>query len=98
MSERIVLHAPTEAALQRARNNAINLLREMPDAEIEIVVNAAGVRAALSGEHGSDRLLVFCRNTLDATGQSVAEGATVVSSAIAHLARRQWEGWIYIRA
>jgi NitT/TauT family transport system ATP-binding protein len=98
MSVRVVIHAPTEAALQRARSNALNLLKEMPGAEIEIVVNADGVRAALSGEHASDGLLVFCRNTLDATGQSVTKGATVVPSAAAHLVRRQREGWIYIRA
>jgi NitT/TauT family transport system ATP-binding protein len=94
----VVLHAPNEVALQRARNNAANLEQASPDAQIEIVVNAGGVAAALSQSHPTDRLLVFCRNTLDNTGQEAGPGATVVPSAVLHLVERQRDGWAYIRS
>lgn len=43
---RVVLHAPTPEALERARNNALNLRRADPDAELCIIVNAGVVRGA----------------------------------------------------
>ena len=44
---KVVLHAPTADALQRARSNAGNLLREEPGARVKIVLNAQAVIAAL---------------------------------------------------
>ena len=36
----VVLHAPTPDALARARNNAVNLLKDAPQATIRIIVNS----------------------------------------------------------
>ena len=48
---RLVIHAPTEAALARARANAANLLRAEPAAAVEIVINGPAVAAALASPH-----------------------------------------------
>lgn len=94
----VLLHAPTETALKRARNNATNLMRDCPGVRVEIVVNAQGVRAALEEKHQSDHLLVFCRNTLTNTGQDAGSDVTIVPNAVLHLVERQRDGWIYIRS
>lgn len=44
---RILLHAPTAAALTRARQNAINITADDPAAEVRIVVNGDAVAAVL---------------------------------------------------
>lgn len=44
---RIVLHAPTRTALQRARSNAANIRKEAPQAEVRIVANAEAVPQAI---------------------------------------------------
>ncbi|AWU97623.1 hypothetical protein DM194_25325 (plasmid) [Azospirillum ramasamyi] len=95
---RLVIHAPTPAALERARNNARNLLKARPDAEIRIVVNAGAVAAALDGPDAeTDRLLRVCGNTLAKTGRT-AEGLTVVPAGVLDIAEAQAEGWGYMRA
>lgn len=98
-SIRLVIHAPEPEALTRARNNARNLLKAAPDAEVEIVVNAAGVAAALeTPDAGTDALLQVCGNTLTNTGRPAPEGIRVVQAAVLHLAERQRDGWQYMRA
>ena len=95
---RLLIHAPTETALTRARSNARNLLAGVPDAEVEIVVNAAAVRAALDAPDAeTDTLLVFCGNSLRAQGLQ-APRAPVVAAAVRYIAERQAAGWAYIRA
>lgn len=97
MALRLILHAPTKGALVRARSNARNMARAEPEAEIEIMANAeAAVAAVESGETGAPLLL--CGNTLAANGLAAPDGARIIGSAVAHIARRQGEGWIYIRA
>lgn len=95
---RLVRHAPTEAALIRARSNARNLLALRPDAQVEIVVNAKGAAAALTApDPATDRLLVFCANSLRQQGLPRPEGR-IVEAAVLHIAHRQSEGWAYRRA
>jgi NitT/TauT family transport system ATP-binding protein len=95
---RLVIHAPTAQALQRARSNARNLLAAEPDALIEIVVNAEGALEALkSCDPATDPLIMICENTLTNRGIPTPERSTV-KSAVLHLAARQMEGWAYIRA
>jgi len=95
---RLLIHAPTAGALQRARRNAANLLQAEPGAQVEIVANAAGVAAALAEPHATDDHLVLCRNTLAATGAQAPQALRVVPAAVLHLAQRQGEGWAYMRA
>ena len=95
---RLVIHAPTERSLVRARSNARNLLSSVPDAEVEIVVNAEGARAALeTTDPETDALIVYCANSLRAQGLPVPQ-APVVSAAVRYIAERQAAGWAYIRA
>lgn len=96
---RVILHAPTKAALLRAQSNARNLLAEDPLAKVEIVVNAGAVvpalamtDAALAGH------MVLCQNSLTRQGVQAPPGLRVVDAAVVHIARRQAEGWAYIRA
>lgn len=97
-SLRLVIHAPTPAALERARNNARNLLAARPDAQVRIVVNAGAVAAALDGPDAeTDRLLRVCGNTLARTGRG-AGGLTVVQAGVLDIAEAQAEGWGYMRA
>ena len=94
----ILLHAPTPEGLARARSNARNALAAAPDTRIEIVANAGGVAAALADpDAATDPLLRLCRNSLRGQGLDPGDLATV-PVAVLHIARRQSEGWAYIRA
>ncbi|HEY0293711.1 MAG TPA: hypothetical protein VGC69_00085 [Bordetella sp.] len=95
---RLLIHAPTAQALQRARRNAANLLQAEPDAQVEIVANAAAVAAALAEPHPTDSHLLLCRNTLAAIGAEAPPTLRVVPAAVLHLAQRQRDGWAYLRA
>lgn len=97
MALRLLIHAPTEAAFARAVSNARNFLKAEPEAEVEIVVNAKAVAPAIEAA-GEGLPLVLCRNTLRAQGLEAPEGLPVVDAAVAHIARRQAEGWAYMRA
>ncbi|HEY9279184.1 MAG TPA: hypothetical protein VIP51_03840 [Eoetvoesiella sp.] len=95
----VLIHAPTGASLERARNNAINILRERPDAKLHIVVNADGVRAALEAAHPeTDALLLMCANTLRKMNAAAPQALQTVPSAAIALITMQQDGWLYIRA
>lgn len=96
----VVLHAPTPGALERARNNAANLLQEAPAAQVRIVANAQGVAAALDKAHAAlDPLTWLCPSTLQRIGRENRAPLQVLASpAVLAIARLQQEGWIYIRA
>ncbi len=95
---RLVIHAPTAAALDRARRNAANLLKARPDAEIRIVANADAVAPALDRpDPPTDPLLRLCGNTLAKLGRT-ADGLTVVEAGVLEIAEAQAAGWGYMRA
>ncbi|VTU13216.1 hypothetical protein SRS16CHR_00456 [Variovorax sp. SRS16] len=97
---RILLHAPTGSALQRARNNAANILKDDPAADVRIVVNAEAVAAALDQpDPAADARTWVCPNTLRRLSREPAASMTVLPHAAAlALALLQREGWIYVRA
>lgn len=98
---RLVIHAPTAAALDRAMSNAGNFLQADHSAEVEIVVNAAAVSAVLADPKpflGTGAKVLLCRNTLDRQGLAPPPGAHTVPAAVLHIAERQAEGWAYMRA
>lgn len=96
---KLIVHAPTAAALARARRNVVNLLTAEPDAEVELVVNGEGASAALeTPDPNTDKYLTVCANSLRLTGAHAPEGTRIVGAAILHIAQRQAEGWSYFRA
>lgn len=94
----LIIHAPTETALQRARRNAANLQSASPDAQIEIVLNGPAVAAALDTPHDTDGLLMLCGNTLANINRDLPAGLQRVPAAVLHIAERQRDGWSYMRA
>ena len=95
---RLIIHAPTATALERGRRNLANLLKLAPDAQVELVINAGAVAAALRAPDLLDGHLRVCGNTLAANQLVASEGVTVVQAAVLHIAQRQAEGWGYMRA
>jgi len=95
---RLLIHAPTPASLERARRNVANLLKLAPDAQIELVVNAGAVAAALDTPHPLDAHLRVCANTLTANARTAPDDIATVPAAVLHLAERQAQGWSYMRA
>ena len=100
MSTRVLLHAPTADALERARSNARNLLKDIPDAQIRIIANAQAVKACVEGaEHECDIYTYLCPNTLRNQALSAPERfQTLEQGAITALVTLQAENWIYMRA
>lgn len=100
MSTRVILHAPTPGALERARSNARNLLKDIPEAQIRIIANAQAVNACVEGaEHDCDHYTYLCPNTLRNQSLTAPERfKTLGQGAITALVQFQAENWIYIRA
>ncbi|MDB5991690.1 MAG: hypothetical protein JWQ10_3093 [Herbaspirillum sp.] len=95
---RLIIHAPTATALERGRRNLANLLKLAPDAQVELVINAGAVAAALGKPDPLDGHLRVCGNTLAVNQLVASEGVAVVPAAVLHIAQRQAEGWAYMRA
>ncbi len=96
---KLIIHAPTAAALERARSNARNLVAVHPEAEIRIVVNAGGVEAALdTPDPETDGFLTLCENTLNRKGLEPPSGIATTKVAVLLIAELQAEGWAYMRA
>ncbi|MEB0028849.1 hypothetical protein QN375_24285 [Pseudomonas sp. MH9.2] len=96
----VVLHAPTPDALARARNNAVNLLKDAPQATVRIIVNSKAVAAALDDPNGEmDAITWICPNTLRSLDRDVSAPLRVLAQgAVSELVKMQSEGWFYIRA
>ncbi len=97
---KVILHAPSANALQRARNNARNLKKEVSHAEIRIIVNAEAVTCALdTADDTTDMMTWVCPNTLTRLNRELrAPLALLPSAAILELVLLQQSGWTYIRA
>lgn len=97
---KVILHAPTPDALQRARNNAMNLKKHDQEADVRIIANAEAVSAALDLAHPeADGITWLCPNTLARTQRENRPPLGVLDgAAVYELARLQQEGWIYIRS
>lgn len=96
---RILIHAPTRTSVTRARNNAANLRKLEPEAEVLILVNAEGVEGLLEApREDMDGITLVCENTLNRIGKTAPAPLRTVPSSIVALARMQGEGWLYVRA
>ena len=96
----ILLHAPSAAALKRARSNANNLARARPLPLVRIVVNGDAVAAALDQpDPVTDPATLVCPHTLQKIGRTASAPLTVLhEGAVLAIARMQREGWCYVRA
>lgn len=95
---RVLLHAPTPGALDRARRNAANLERSRPDAEVLIIANAKAVAHALDTPDATDTRLRLCANSLAAQKLDNTRKLGEIESAVVTLADYQAKGWAYVRA
>lgn len=95
---KVIIHAPTPGAVSRARNNAANLLKADPDAEVKIIINAEGVVDAVNDSTETNSCAVFCSNSLKKNSLEVVDGIEVTASGIVLIAQLQQQGWCYIRA
>lgn len=107
-----VLHAQGagQDVVRAAMRAARNMRNELPSAVLEVVVQGPAVGALVTGARLADEVvgdiaelaiaIQVCRNSLAGLGltpDDVPGGIGVVPAAVAHCARRQWEGWAYVR-
>jgi hypothetical protein len=107
---RTVIHINEDSPAKHAAviRNALNLLQALgPEAEAELVTHGPGIALAraASGPPLQELLdaggaVCVCRNSLDSqqlTADDLIPQARIVDSGVAHLVRRQGEGWAYLR-
>ncbi|WP_235501578.1 MULTISPECIES: DsrE family protein [Micrococcaceae] len=78
-------------------------------AHIEVVVQGPGVKLLTTNTPAAEAMtnagqlhvdILACGNSMRSAGmedKDLAPGVGTVPAAIAHLARRQWDGWAYVR-
>ncbi|MGI9380091.1 MAG: hypothetical protein ACR2OW_10610 [Methyloligellaceae bacterium] len=94
-----IIHAPTAHAFERARRNLVNMIAQAPDVTVELVVNGAAVSPAIGEEdHTILDHIVVCENSLSAQKLSSPSTIKTTPAAVAHIHRRQQQGWSYFRA
>ena len=94
---KVLIHAPSACALDRALRNLVNLEAARPDAIAELVINGEAVKHAHQIGCELPELRV-CLNSLTAQGLSALGSWQIVEASVAYLAERQLAGWSYIRA
>ncbi len=95
----MIIHASTADSLKRARNNAVNILRSAPDAQLRILANADAVPAALDEPHETDAaLLVLCETTLARIGKAAPPSVKTEPGVALSIAHMQQQGWLYMHA
>lgn len=100
MPAKVVIHASQADALERARNNLLNLRKDLPDAEIRIIANSQAVAHALQqAKPECDAHTFLCPNTLRGLEITAPAPFQVLGQgAITELVKLQQAGWIYIHA
>lgn len=108
----IVIHLDEADPAKHAAvfRNAGNLLDEFGDStNVELVVHGPGLAAVRAdGAHadevaallGRGVVVAACENTMrreSITADQLVPTVITVSAGLAELARRQWEGWAYVR-
>ncbi|MEN8583149.1 DsrE family protein [Burkholderia sp. RS01] len=101
------LDAESLAGVLRSSANARAALKHGP--AIEVVVQGAGVRLltrhspikeAITNIRQLGVEILACANSLRSAGLETADLAVrigTVPAAVAHLTKRQWQGWAYVR-
>ncbi|WP_430298268.1 DsrE family protein [Sinomonas sp. B1-1] len=102
-----------ETWLPASMRTALNAVADLGgDRPVELVVQGPGVALLTAGKGAEgpaaqlDELLgagiavLACANSLRSAGVDESDlrpGVRVVPAAVGHLARRQWDGWAYVR-
>lgn len=95
----LIIHAPTEGALKRARSNYRNYRKLNPDVKIVIVVNGPAVKTVIDlPEEGTDSVLLLCENSLKAQNLTTPPNVKTTQAAIVSMDEMQMAGWRYVRA
>lgn len=96
---KLLIHAPTAAALERARVGAALLTRHNPEDMVRIVADGDGAGAAHATESpDTDHLLILCRSSLEVLGIAEPAGVEITPHAYELMGRLQKKGWAYIRS
>lgn len=106
----LLLHAAAGSDLPAVLRSSANAAAALPaGTAVEVVVQGPLVAQLAAGSDLSEAIgdlgsksvrVLACENSLRSTGLEaghLAAGTGTVPAAVAHLARRQWEGWAYIR-
>jgi intracellular sulfur oxidation DsrE/DsrF family protein len=106
----LLLHAGPGSDLAAALRSAAHAVEALGrGAAVEVIVQGPGVKdlthgtgltAALEGLLHDGVKIIACENSMRGAGvpaEQLATGIGTVPAAVAHLARRQWQGWAYIR-
>ncbi|BAS07622.1 hypothetical protein AHiyo4_10440 [Arthrobacter sp. Hiyo4] len=93
-----------------ALRSATNASAALPsETVVELVVQGPGVAMLATGSEVAEAIadvldrgvrILACENSMRSAGVELHQllpGVGHVPAAVAHLARRQWEGWAYIR-
>ncbi len=104
------MHIPHADHLAAILRNVSNLRAALdPDDKIDVVTHGPGLDLLLeTTEHAATVTDLIrqgvqfsaCRNTLASRALTAADlvpGATLIDSAVGHLAQRQWDGYAYLR-
>ncbi|KHL03618.1 DsrE family protein [Sinomonas humi] len=86
------------AAADLGGGRAVELVVQGP--AVALLATPGGPAAQLADLLAAGIGILACGNSLRSagmTGEDLAAGVAVVPAAVGHLARRQWEGWAYIR-
>ena len=95
----LIIHAPTEGALKRARSNYRNYSKLNPDAKIVIVANGLAAKAVVDApDQETDSILLLCENSLIAQNLKAPSHIKTIPAAIIALDEMQITGWRYVRA
>lgn len=104
------VHGDDQHTVLAALQVAENVHRELSGAEIEVVIQGAAVVSVMDMSDVTAAVqrairmqgisVALCRNSLRGAGKvdlPAPSGVHVVHAAVAHVARRQWDGWAYVR-
>ena len=86
-----------------------NILIELPDSLIEVATHSSATSLVLSSGGFEENIIettsanlkfLACSNSMrgfNASASDLAKGVEIVNSTLAHIVKRQSEGWIYIK-
>ncbi len=96
---KVIIHAPTQLSLPRARSIAAELLDSHIKGSVRILAIGGAVTAALDTPDAvTDRMLILCSHTIEKLGADPPLGAEICHDPNHMLVRLQRKGWTYIRA
>lgn len=108
---RVILHISSSETKtqQRIFNQIANILSELPDTIIEVATHSDATTMVFKGAKFNEQIanvsnnqitFLACENSLKShnmEASDLADGVKVVKSTLAHIIKRQTEGWLYIK-